>query len=91
MLDPLARRAAKKDTGERRFCEKLERGSREEILQAMVERNILGVSGEEFTARTGWLAEEVRASAEKLAEANSLRIISVEPPDSAGRGLFSGN
>jgi selenocysteine-specific elongation factor len=79
VLDPLVRRAAKKDTGRAGFLEKLERGSREEVLQAMVGRNILGITAEEITARTGWLAEEVRASAEKLAREKSLRIISTEP------------
>jgi selenocysteine-specific elongation factor len=88
VLDPLARRAAKKDTGRAAFLRKLEIGTREETLQAMVERNILGVSGEEITARTGWMAEEVRASAEQLAEAKSLRIISVEPPILLGVGFF---
>jgi selenocysteine-specific elongation factor len=88
VLDPLARRAAKKDTGRVAFLGKLERGTREEALQAMVERNILGVMGEEITARTGWMAEEVRASAEKLAAAKSLRIISAEPLILLGEGFF---
>jgi selenocysteine-specific elongation factor len=88
VLDPLARRAAKKDNGRVAFLEKLENGSREEVLQAIVERNILGVTGEEITARTGWLAEEVRASAEKLAGAKGLRIISVEPLVLLGDGFF---
>jgi selenocysteine-specific elongation factor len=88
VLDPLARRAAKKDTGRAAFLGKLESGSREEILQAMVERNILGITGEEITARTGWLAEEVRASAEKLDADKSLRIISTEPLVLLGAGFF---
>jgi selenocysteine-specific elongation factor len=88
VLDPLARRAAKKDTGRVAFLEKLEIGTREEALQAMVERNSLGVTGEEITARTGWMAEEVRASAEKLAAAKSLRIISPDPLILLGEGFF---
>jgi selenocysteine-specific elongation factor len=88
VLDPLARRAAKKDAGRAAFLEKLESGSREEALQAMVERNILGVAGDEITARTGWLAEEVRESAEKLAAEKSLRIISTEPLILLAAGFF---
>jgi selenocysteine-specific elongation factor len=88
VLDPLARRAAKKDSGRVAFLEKLENGTPEEVLQAMVERNILGVTGEEITARTGWMAEEVRASAEKLAAAKGLRIISAEPLILLADGFF---
>jgi selenocysteine-specific elongation factor len=88
VLDPLARRAAKKDTGRVAFLGKLESGTREEVLQVMVERNILGVSGEEITARTGWMAEEVRVSAEKLVLAKNLRIISAEPLILLGAGFF---
>ena len=88
VLDPLARRAAKKDTGRVAFLEKLADGSREEVLRAMVERNILGVTGEEITARTGWMAEEVRASSEKLAATKDLRIISAEPLILLGEGFF---
>lgn len=88
VLDPLARHAAKKDTGRAAFLEKLESGSREEVLQAMVERSILGVTADEITARTGWLAEEVRAAAEKLAAEKSLRIISTEPLILLPAGFF---
>jgi selenocysteine-specific elongation factor len=88
VLDPLARRAAKKDIGRVPFLEKLENGSREEVLQAMVERSILGVTGEEITARTGWLAEEVCASAEKLAATKGSRIVSAEPLILLGESFF---
>jgi selenocysteine-specific elongation factor len=88
VLDPLSRRAATKDTGRAAFLGKLESDSREEILQAMVDRNILGITGEEITARTGWLAEEVCTSAEKPATDKNVRIISTEPLILLGAGFF---
>ena len=48
VLDPMARRPARKDSGRTQFLEKVEKGSREQILEAMVERNILGVGIQEI-------------------------------------------
>jgi selenocysteine-specific elongation factor len=78
-LDPLARRPTRKDTGRVTFLETLERGSNDEILRAMVERNILGVGLEEIVTRTGWKEEEVRATAEKLTRAGTIRMVSTVP------------
>jgi selenocysteine-specific elongation factor len=78
-LDPLARRPTRKDTGRVTFLETLERGSNDEILGAMVERNILGVGLEEIVTRTGWKEEEVRATAEKLTRAGTIRMVSTVP------------
>src|SRR5208282_6372104 len=66
ILDPLARRPARKDTGRIAYLKTLEKGAREEILVALAERNILGVPLREIVARTEWLESEVRAAAEKL-------------------------
>ena len=78
-LDPLARRPTRKDSGRVQFLETLERGSREEVLRAMVERNILGVGMEEIVTRTGWTEEEVHSSAEKLTRAGLIRKVSTAP------------
>lgn len=78
-LDPLARRPMRKDTGRVKFLETLERGTNEEILRVMVERNILGVGVEEIVTRTGWKEEEVRATAEKLTGAGTIRMVSTAP------------
>ena len=43
VLDPLARRPMLRDTGRVKFLETLERGSHEEILEAMTERALLGL------------------------------------------------
>jgi selenocysteine-specific elongation factor len=79
VLDPMARRPTRKDRGRAKFLETLERGSREEILRAMVERNILGLGMQEIVPRTGWMEAEVRAAAENLAKAGAIRVVSAEP------------
>jgi selenocysteine-specific elongation factor len=79
VLDPLARRPTRKDTGRRQFLEALEGRSNEEILRAMVERDIRGLGIDEIIARTGWMEEEVKAAAQNLAKAGALRSVSEEP------------
>jgi selenocysteine-specific elongation factor len=79
ILDPLAKRPTKKDAGRGKFLEVLSSGSREEIVLAMVERNILGVGIAEIVARTGWLESEVRSAAETLAKAGAIRVVNPEP------------
>jgi selenocysteine-specific elongation factor len=79
VLDPLARRATRKDSGRPAFLETVESGSREEVLRAMTERNVLGVPMAEFVARTGWLESEIRSAADGLAKSKAARIVSEEP------------
>jgi selenocysteine-specific elongation factor len=79
ILDPLARRPTVRDTGRPAFLETLERGDRPEALVAMAERALLGISLEEITARTGWLEDEIRAAAKRLADAGQAKIVSAEP------------
>ena len=79
VLDPLARRLTAKDTGRAQFLEVLERGTREDILRVMAERNVLGITAEEIIARTGWLEAELQAAAKTLAGKQGIRVISNEP------------
>jgi selenocysteine-specific elongation factor len=79
VLDPLARRSTKKDASRPQFLEVLERNSTQEILQAMAERNILGVTAEDVVARTGWLDAELRAAATGLSPQTGIKIVSTEP------------
>ena len=79
VLDPLAKRPARKDSGRIQFLETLDRGSREDIFRAMVERNILGIGMEVIIARTGWMESEVQATAESLAKSGMIRAVSAEP------------
>jgi selenocysteine-specific elongation factor len=79
VLDPLARRVTIKDTGRAAFLETLEHGDRVEVLAAMTEGAVLGINSEEITARTGWLENEIRAAAQKLADVGRAKIVSTEP------------
>src|SRR5215470_17343980 len=79
ILDPLAKRPTKKDVGRVKFLEVLANGSREEILLAMVERNILGIGMAGVVARTGWLAAEVQAAAQTLAKATAIHVVHADP------------
>jgi selenocysteine-specific elongation factor len=79
VLDPLARRPTKRDRGRAGFLEIVERGTREQILRAMAERNVLGVTMNDLVTRTGWREDEIRSSAENLAKAREVRIVSREP------------
>jgi selenocysteine-specific elongation factor len=79
VLDPLARRSTKKDASRPQFLEVLEKNSTQEILQAMAERNILGVTAEDVIARTGWLDAELRAAAASLSPQTGIKIVSSEP------------
>jgi selenocysteine-specific elongation factor len=88
VLDPLARRPTRKDGGRVDFLRTLESGSHEDILRAMVGRNILGMGMEEIVRRTGWMEQEVRATAEKLGKAGTLRAVNVEPLWLLAESLF---
>jgi len=79
VLDPHARRFSAKDTGRAQFLGTLEKGSREEILQAMAERNILGITAEEIIVRTGWVQQEIQSAARSLSDKTLIRIVSSEP------------
>jgi len=89
VLDPLARRLARKDTGRAAFLETMRRGSREEILRAMTERNALGLTAEEIVARTGWLETDVRAAALNLGQSKTIRVVSKEPLILLSERLFT--
>jgi selenocysteine-specific elongation factor len=79
VLDPLARRPTVRDTGRVAFLETLERGDKAETLAAMTERALLGIGFEEIVARTGWLENEIRATAKKLSDVGRAKIVSAEP------------
>jgi selenocysteine-specific elongation factor len=89
VLDPLARRFSAKDTGRAQFLTTLEKGSREDILRAMAERNILGITAEDIIVRTGWIAGEIQSAAKALAETNLIRIVSNEPLILIAEALFT--
>ena len=79
VLDPLARRPTLRDAGRAAFLETLQRGDRFEVLAAMTERAMLGITLEEIVARTGWLEDEIRSAANALSQTGRVKIVSEEP------------
>jgi len=79
VLDPLARRPTLRDTGRAAFLETLQRGDRLEVLAAITERAVLGITFEEIVARTGWLEDEIRSAANTLSQTSRVKIVSAEP------------
>lgn len=88
ILDPMAKRPTRKDEGRVQFLRTLEEDSREQILRAMVDRNILGIRVEEIVARTGWMEVEIAAVAKNLAAAGVVRVVSAEPMVLLPEALF---
>jgi selenocysteine-specific elongation factor len=89
VLDPLARRFSAKDTVRAQFLTTLEKGSRDDILRAMAERNVLGIMGEEIIVRTGWIEGEIQLAVKTLADKNLIRIVSNEPLILMSETLFA--
>jgi selenocysteine-specific elongation factor len=79
VLDPLARRPMLRDTGRVAFLETLERQNPVEILAAMAERALLGLTREEIVARTGWTDQEIREAAQKLSGTGRVKAVLSEP------------
>ena len=78
VLDALARRPAVRDAGRVAFLETLERGDKVDMLAAMTERAPMGLVFDEVVARTGWLEDEARAVAQKLAASGRARNVAVD-------------
>jgi len=79
VLDALARRPTVRDLGRVAFLETLERGGKADTLAAMTERTPLGLAFDEIVARTGWLDQEVRDVAGKVAASGQVNRVSAEP------------
>jgi len=79
VLANLAPRRKRNDPSLLRTLAILERGSREEVLAAMAASSSSGLSLGYILARTGWLENEVREAAAKLAATGKLRVVSAEP------------
>ncbi len=61
------------------FLETVERGDKSEILAAMTERAVLGLTFEDILARTGWLEDEIATATRDLISAGRAKAISAEP------------
>jgi len=79
VLDPLARRPILRDTGRVAFLETLERQNPVEILAAMAERALLGLTREEIVARTAWTDREIHEAAQKLSGTGRVKAVLSEP------------
>ena len=89
VLDPHTRRFSAKDGGRAQFLTILEKGSREDILQAMAARNILGISIEEVIVRTGWMEQEIQSAAKAVSDKKLIRVVSNEPLILIAEALFT--
>lgn len=88
VLDALARRPIARDTGRKKFLETLEGGERDEILAERTERALLGLSGDEIIARTGWLEKDIHEAAERLSKAGRIKEVSTDPLILYSRAAF---
>jgi selenocysteine-specific elongation factor len=79
VLDPLARRPTVRDSARPTFLAILKHGDHLEVLAAMTQRALLGLSFDEIVARTGWLEAEIRAATKALVNSGRIRIVSAEP------------
>jgi selenocysteine-specific elongation factor len=68
-----------RDTGRVKFLETLQGENHEEIIAAMTERALLGLTFEEIVARTGWMENEIHEAARKLSAAGRVKTVSAEP------------
>jgi len=89
VLDPLARRALRRDSGRATFLETLEHGRPAEILTAMTERSLTGLGLEEIVARTGWTENEVRTAADLGMAGGGIKIVSEESLVVVGAAFFA--
>ena len=89
VLDSLARRPARKDVGRVAFLRTIEKGSPDEIIGWLTERNVLGVTMNDLVARTGWLEKEIRVSSERLVKEKIIRIVSSDPLILFSEGRFA--
>jgi selenocysteine-specific elongation factor len=80
VLDARAARHRRGDKAVGAFLGTLERGSREEVLGALVDAAPQGATLAQIVARTGWTELEARGAAQKLVEAKRLRWVAEQPP-----------
>ncbi|MHB8411271.1 MAG: selenocysteine-specific translation elongation factor [Candidatus Acidiferrales bacterium] len=80
VLDALAPRHKNRDAGAARLLKAWESGMREEIIAVLALEDARGLDVAQIIARTGWLETEVRATIQKLAEAQKIRVVAQHPP-----------
>jgi selenocysteine-specific elongation factor len=79
VLDALATRAKRSDTGRAAFLETLERGNPPNIVTRLTERAFSGLTLPELVARTGWTEKAAQDAIAQAATKTAVRIVSQEP------------
>ena len=79
VLDALATRHKKGDSGALRLLAAWESGKRDDILAALASEDARGLDLAGVVARTGWPEGETRETIRKLAEARRIRVVSEQP------------
>ena len=79
VLDVRAPRHRRQDPAVAAFLETLERANPDDMLAALASAAAHGLTLTDFIARTGWTEPEARATIEKLAQSNRLRILNENP------------
>src|ERR1700728_34761 len=75
VLDTRPARRRRNDNGVKSFLEILERGNQEETVLALAEVSPRGLSFPEIVSRTGWIRDDIRATAKSLVQSKRLRIV----------------
>lgn len=79
VLDSLPPVRARADAAAVQFLDALERGSREDVLQALAASAPHGLALSRIVARTGWSEDEVRAAAQAGVQAGTLQVLVPAP------------
>jgi selenocysteine-specific elongation factor len=88
VLEALARRPLRRDTGRVKYLEAVETGEPASVLTAMLGRAAQVLSSEEIVARTGWREEQIAELASRLAREGVLKVVQTEPLLLAARIVF---
>src|SRR5262249_37687030 len=80
VLDPIPRRARKKEMPREGFLSAVERNDKAEILAQLVERSLFGLPQREITARTGWTDAEILEAVQSLTSATRIRVLAPDAP-----------
>jgi selenocysteine-specific elongation factor len=90
VLDALAPRAKRSDTGRAAFLKTLECGDPPSIVTRLTERAFSGLTLPELIARTGWTEKAAQgAITQAAATKTAVRIVSQEPPTLVPASLFA--
>jgi selenocysteine-specific elongation factor len=79
VIEAKAPRHRRRDITVTEYLKRLEQGTREEVLQAMVDAAPNGCALGEMVARTGWLEDEISDAAKILDAQGRLRIVGERP------------